>query len=96
MLNDLTSREVHDAVCEDTGFTCSSKRPSTGDPNLSPTAGIGPAGVGLGVASWERETTLIFVFEFVAHLVMTSVALVGYLKLYRVRLQQQLIWIHIS
>lgn len=66
----------------------------TGDPTLSPTAGIGPTGLGLGVASWKREMELIF--ESIIDLMMKAVALTCYLELYRVLLQQQLIRIHVS
>lgn len=62
-------RRVH-VVGEDTGFTSPSKRPTTGDPTLSPTAGISPPGVGLGAASWKREMALMVVFGSVAHLVI--------------------------
>lgn len=62
-------KRVH-VVGEDTGFTSSSKRPTTGDPTLSPTAGISPPGVGLGAASWKREMALMVVFGSVAHLVI--------------------------
>lgn len=38
-------------ISEDTGLISPSKLPMTGDPTFSPTAGICPPGVGLGVAN---------------------------------------------
>lgn len=42
-------------IGEDTAVSSPLKRPMTGDPTLSPTAGISPPGVGLGVASCEKN-----------------------------------------
>lgn len=68
----------------------------TGDPALSPTEGTGPLEEGLDVTSWRRDMALITKFESVAHLMVKCGASTGYLELYRVCLQQQLTWIHIS
>lgn len=63
---------------------------------LSPTEGISSLEEGLDVTSWRRDMALITMFESVAHLIVKSGASTGYLELYRVCLQQQLTWIHIS
>lgn len=68
----------------------------TGDPALSPTEGIGSFEEGLDVTSWRRDMALITMDAPVAHLMVKPGASTGYLELYRVCLQQQLTWIHIS
>lgn len=46
------------------------KRPVTGEPTLSPNAGIGPPGGGLGVASWKKQMAFMLMFKSIVHLVL--------------------------